>query len=148
MVGGHRAVLASFSDARINSENWEMHGVKLEAGVKAALKARVLADRRSSGIRFLAEGHYMDAALRALPDDPQAWVAMAKAFQAERFADPEIGKQTTYRVGPVAYELLANLNQAMQELNYGRRGLYVLSAAMERLLQEMDKDGPLTGGRD
>lgn len=139
----HAAVLESFADAKIHSENWRSHGFRIDPEVLVLLKKRMQADRRSSGNPGLAIGHYLDAALRHAPEDIEAQIAMAQSFLTARMAIVDSGKQSTYRVGPAAYEMVSSLNQALQEADYGRRGLYVVSAAAEDFLAAMDTEGGL-----
>ncbi|MFC7310202.1 hypothetical protein ACFQVC_39075 [Streptomyces monticola] len=139
----HAALHESFAEAKIHSEKWRSHGFRLDREVLAQLKDRIKADRRSSGNPALGQGHYLDAALRFVPDDVDEQIAMAQEFLDERMGFVEQGKQSTYRVGEQAYGLVSTLNQALQEADYGRRGLYVVSAALERFIQALDAEGKL-----
>ncbi|KOU33944.1 hypothetical protein [Streptomyces sp. WM6378] len=109
----------------------------------ADLKERLKSDRRTSGNTMLGQGHYLDAALRHIPEDVDSQIEMAQAFLDDRMGVVEAGKQSTYRVGPLAHALVSTLNQGLQEADYGRRGLYVVSAALESLLQALDAEGEL-----
>ncbi|GAA0467320.1 hypothetical protein ACFQ2B_38535 [Streptomyces stramineus] len=139
----HTAVHESFAEAKIRSEEWEQHGFRIEPEVLAALKARIAQDRRSSGNGGLAFGHYLDAALRHTPTNVDEQIAWAQQFLDDRMAYVEKGKQSTYRVGRQAHALMSSLHQELQEADYGRRGLYVISAALERLLQALNAEGEL-----
>ncbi|MFC4516415.1 MULTISPECIES: hypothetical protein [Streptomyces] len=109
----------------------------------ASLKSRVARDRRSSGNGGLALGHYLDAALRHAPTEVSEQIAWAQQFLDDRMAYVEKGRQSTYRVGPEAHALMSTLHQELQEADYGRRGLYVVSASIERLIQALDAEGDL-----
>lgn len=139
----HEALHRSFAEAKIHSEKWRSHGFRIEPEVLELLKARIKADRRSSRNAVLSKGHYLDAALRHVPDDIDELIALAHDFQNERMGYVEAGTQSTYRVGEHAFALVSNLNQALQEVDYGRRGLYVVSAALERFLHAMALEGEL-----
>ncbi|MFF3159406.1 hypothetical protein [Streptomyces sp. NPDC057910] len=139
----HAAIHASFADAKIRSETWTSYGFRLDPEVLADLKERLKADRRTSGNTMLGQGHYLDAALRRIPEDVASQIAMAQAFLDDRMGVVGAGKQSTFRVGPFAYALVSTLNQGLQEADYGRRGLYVVSAALEDLLQALAAEGEL-----
>ncbi|MFD9634286.1 hypothetical protein [Streptomyces violascens] len=139
----HSAVLESFASAKIQAESWTTFGFRLDPEVLAELKERMKADRRSTGIAQLSQGHYLDAALRNIPTDVDSQIAMAQAFLDERMGVVNAGRQSTYRVGPQTYALVSTLNQALQEADYGRRGLYIVSAALEGLLRALDAEGEL-----
>ncbi|MFJ8313263.1 MULTISPECIES: hypothetical protein [unclassified Streptomyces] len=139
----HAALHESFASAKIRSEGWTSYGFRLDPEVLAELKARIKTDRRTSANTLLSLGHYLDAALRHIPEDVDAQIAMAQAFLDERMGVVAAGKQSTFRVGPEAYALVRSLNQGLQEADYGRRGLYVVSAALEALMQAMDAEGEL-----
>ncbi|MCD9146006.1 hypothetical protein [Streptomyces albireticuli] len=133
----------SFAQAKIRSEEWEQHGFRIEPEILAALKARIAQDRRSSGNGGLAFGHYLDAALRHAPTNVDEQIVWAQQFLDDRMAYVEKGKQSTYRVGRQAHALMSSLHQELQEADYGRRGLYVVSAALERLLIALNAEGEL-----
>lgn len=139
----HGAVHESFANAKIRSETWTSYGFRLDPEVLADLKERLKTDRRTSGNTMLGQGHYLDAALRHIPEDVDSQIEMAQAFLDDRMGVVGAGKQSTYRVGPLAYALVSTLNQGLQEADYGRRGLYVVSAALENLLQALDAEGEL-----
>ncbi|MFI1259150.1 hypothetical protein ACH4U6_36190 [Streptomyces netropsis] len=139
----HTAVHESFAQAKIRSEEWEQHGFRIEPEILAALKARIARDRRSSGNGGLAFGHYLDAALRHVPTSVDEQIVWAQQFLDDRMAYVEKGKQSTYRVGRQAHALMSSLHQELQEADYGRRGLYVVSAALERLLHALNAEGEL-----
>ncbi|MFD7017677.1 hypothetical protein [Streptomyces sp. NPDC059928] len=139
----HTAVHESFASAKIRSEGWTSYGFRLDPEVLAELKERLKTDRRTSGNPMLSQGHYLDAALRHIPEDVPSQIAMAQAFLDDRMGVVDAGKQSTFRVGPEAYALVSSLNQGLQEADYGRRGLYVVSAALELLMQAMDAEGEL-----
>lgn len=139
----HTAVHESFADAKIRSEQWTSHGFRIEPETLTALKERIKADRRTSGNTMLGQGHYVDAALRHIPDDVEAQIAMARGYLSARMGYVQPSKQSTFRVGPQAYDLISNLNLELMAADYGRRGLFVVSAAVEQLLHALEEEGDL-----
>ena len=143
----HGAVHESFASAKIRSETWTSYGFRLDPEVLADLKERLKSDRRTSGNPMLRQGHYLDAALRHIPEDVHSQIEMAQAFLDDRMGVVEAGKQSTFRVGPVAYALVSTLNQGLQEADYGRRGLYVVSAALENSAPGVGRRGGVAAAR-
>ncbi len=139
----HQAVLESFASATIDSKTWTLHGFRIMPDVLAVLKARVIVDRRSTGNQKLAISHYLDAALRQAPSEVEQQIAMAQDFLTARMGMVEAGRQSTYRVGPQASALVADMNVGLQEADYGRKGIYVVSASIESFLVAMDAAGEL-----
>ncbi|MGW7463741.1 hypothetical protein ACWGJT_03315 [Streptomyces xantholiticus] len=142
-TGAHKAIHDSFADAKLRSARWKSHGFRIAPDVLARLKDRLNADRRSTGNSSLALGHYVDAALRNLPDTVDEQIEMAAAFEANQLWDQERTQPSNYRVGESAYQLMSNLKLALQEADFGRRGTHVVSAGIERLLDALDAEGPL-----
>lgn len=139
----HQAVFDSFASATIESKNWRLHGFRIVPDVLAQLKTRINADRRSTGNAKLAISHYLDAALRHASTDVDEQVAMAQEFLTVRMGMVEAGKQSTYRVGPQASAWMSDLNVGLQEADYGRKGIYVVSASLESFLSALDDAGSL-----
>ncbi|MGW9081413.1 hypothetical protein [Streptomyces kronopolitis] len=139
----HEAVHESFADAKIRSSQWKSHGFRIEPETLDRLKERLKTDRRTSGNVMLGQSHYLDAALRSMPQEVDTQIAMADDFLDDRMGIVAPGKQSTYRVGINAYAFISTLNQVLQEADYGRRGLYIVSAALERLLDDLDTEGEL-----
>ncbi|MET8676046.1 hypothetical protein ABZW18_00175 [Streptomyces sp. NPDC004647] len=120
-----------------------MQGFRIVPDVLRSLKTRVSRDRRTSRNPQLAIGHYLDAALRHAPQDIETQVAWAQKFLAERMGFVEAGVQSTYRIGPKAQAYSTELNLALQEADYARKGLYVVSASLTALLQALETEGEL-----
>ncbi|MEZ0092372.1 hypothetical protein [Streptacidiphilus sp. EB129] len=139
----HEALNASFVDAVICSNTWATHGFRIVPDVLDALKARLAIDRRTSGNHKLAIGHYLDAALRHGPADVSRQISSAQAFLSERMGLVDSGRQSTYRVGPQARSLVMRLNQALQEADHARKGIFVVSASVQALLKALDAEGEL-----
>ena len=139
----HQAVLESFASATIDSRTWTLHGFRIVPEVLAILKVRMNADRRSTGNQKLAISHYLDAALRHAPTEVEAQIALAQEFLTARMGMVEAGRQSTYRVGRQASALVADMNVGLQEADYGRKGIYVVSASIESFLVAMDASGEL-----
>lgn len=139
----HQALTQSFVDAVVCSNTWTTHGFRIVPDVLNALKARLAADRRTSGNAKLAVGHYLDAALRHAPTDVAHQVSTAQAFLSQRMGIVNPGRQSTYRIGPQARILTSSLNTQLQEADHGRKGIFVVSACIQTLLNALDTEGPL-----
>ncbi|WP_236655641.1 hypothetical protein [Streptacidiphilus carbonis] len=139
----HQAVTESFADSVISSNTWTTLGFRIVPEILTAVKARLAADRRSSGNAKLAVGHYLDAALRNAPAEVGDQVASAQAFLTQRMGVVDSGRQSTYRVGPQARALATSLNAALQEADHARKGIFVVSAALESLLASLETEGEL-----
>ncbi|WP_438297544.1 hypothetical protein [Streptomyces sp. HUAS TT7] len=140
----HAAVHESFADAKLSSARWKAHGFRIAPDVLARLKHRVNADRRHTGNANLAIGHYVDAALRHMPQQVSELIALAEDFGARQLWDAEKTQPSTYRVGETAYALASGLKVVLQEADYGRRGTQVVSAGIQVFLDVLDAHGPLT----
>lgn len=138
----HSALLDSFKDARLNSKLWQGWGFRIYPDTLAALKQRMNADRRSTGLK-LAIGHYVDAALRSAPEDVDAMIKIADAYDDERVFDNETTRPSTYRVGVTAYGIASNLKVTMDEVDASRRGAAFVSAALQKLLDGLEAGGAL-----
>jgi hypothetical protein len=139
----HQALTESFVDAVVSSNTWTTHGFRIVPDVLNALKARLAADRRTSGNPKLAVGHYLDAALRHAPTDVTQQITTAQSFLAQRMGIVDSGRQSTYRIGPQARTLATTLNAALQEADHGRKGIFVVSACIQTLLNALETEGPL-----
>lgn len=142
-ASAHSAIHDSFADAKLRSARWKSHGFRIAPDVLSRLKERLNADRRSTGNSGLALGHYVDAALRCLPETIDEQIEMAAAFEANQLWGQERTQPSNYRVGESAYNLMSNLKLTLQEADFGRRGTHVVSAGIERLLDALDAEGPL-----
>ncbi|MEU6768218.1 hypothetical protein ABZ916_37655 [Streptomyces sp. NPDC046853] len=141
--GAHAAIHSSFADAKVRAGTWKAFGFRIAPDILALLKERVNMDRRTSGNPQLAIGHYLDAALRQVPGEVSELIDMATEFAMERIWDTEKTQPSTYRVGPDSYEWVANLNLALQEVDFARKGTQVISAVVKRYLDLLDSEGPL-----
>ncbi|MFC8013957.1 hypothetical protein [Streptomyces cinereoruber] len=139
----HKAIHESYADAKLRSATWQSHGFRIAPHVLSQLKKRLNADRRSTGNSGLALGHYVDAALRHVPPSVDEQISMAEVFGESQLWDTDKTQPSTYRVGAEAYELASNLKLSLQEAAFGRRGTQVVSAAIERLLDALEAEGPL-----
>ncbi|MGW1291089.1 hypothetical protein ACWD4N_48065, partial [Streptomyces sp. NPDC002586] len=138
----HAALLDSYRDARLNSKSWQGWGFRIYPDTFSALKKRMNADRRSTGLK-LAIGHYVDAALNTAPSDVAEMIKIADAYDNERVFDTETTRPSTYRVGPTAYGIASNLKMTMDEADESRRGAAFVTAALQRLLDALATDGAL-----
>ncbi|MFZ3492008.1 hypothetical protein ACODT5_01985 [Streptomyces sp. 5.8] len=139
----HGAVHTSYADAKLRSSQWRAHGFRIAPEVLGRLKARVNRDRRTTGNPHLAIGHYVDAALRHMPGDVGALIAMAEEFGTSHLWDQERTQPSTYRVGRHTYALASGLKIQLQEADFGRRGTQVVSAGIEIFLDALEAEGPL-----
>ncbi|RAG85075.1 hypothetical protein DN069_13665 [Streptacidiphilus pinicola] len=136
-------MLESFASATIQSRSWKLHGFRIVPEILTLLKTRINADRRSTGNPKLAISHYLDAVLRHTPTDVEEQIALAQEFLTARMGIVEAGKQSTYRVGPQASAWVSDMNVGLQEADYGRKGIYVVSASIESFLGALDGGGAL-----
>ncbi|MFF0794830.1 hypothetical protein [Streptomyces spiralis] len=141
-AAAHAAVLESYKDARLHSKDWQGWGFRIYPDTLAALKQRMNADRRSTGLK-LAIGHYVDAALRVAPTEVTEMIKLADEYDDERVFDNDTTRPSTYRVGVVAYELASNLKVTMDEADESRRGAAFVSAAVQKLLDGLQAGGEL-----
>ncbi|MEU1710058.1 hypothetical protein ABZ478_32610 [Streptomyces sp. NPDC005706] len=141
-AAAHAVLLESFKDARLHSKDWQGWGFRIYPDTLAALKQRMNADRRSTGLK-LATGHYVDAALRSAPTEVTEMIKLADEYDGERVFANETTRPSTYRVGLVAYELASNLKVTMDEADESRRGAAFVSAALQRLLDGLELGGAL-----
>ncbi|MFE3553392.1 hypothetical protein ACFXKW_00700 [Streptomyces sp. NPDC059193] len=139
----HGAVHVSYADAKLRSSQWRAHGFRIAPDVLARLKTRVNRDRRTTGNPHLAIGHYVDAALRHMPGDVGALIAMAEEFGTGQLWDQERTQPSTYRIGRRAYALASGMKMQLQEADFGRRGTQVVSAGIEIFLDALETEGPL-----
>ncbi|MCY0945003.1 MULTISPECIES: hypothetical protein [Streptomyces] len=139
----HQAIHSSFADSRTNSRDWSSHGANLIPEVWDALRSRIASDRRSSGNPELAAGHYMDVVYRQASMDAQALVALYKKLSDQRLGYLGSGKKSTFRLGPEAKNNASEIKALLDEADYARKGLYVVSALVILHLQTLDAEGPL-----
>ncbi|MFE8950430.1 hypothetical protein [Streptomyces sp. NPDC007856] len=134
---------ASFADSRTNSKKWATHGANMVPEVWDALRARIAQDRRSAGNPELAAGHYMDVVFRNAPMDADALIDLYQKLSDQRMGYLGSGKKSTFRLGPVARANASEMKALLDEADYARKGLYVVSALVVQLLRKLDEEGPL-----
>ena len=134
---------ASFADSRTNSKRWATHGANMVPEVWDALRARIAQDRRSAGNPELAAGHYMDVVFRNAPMDADALIDLYQKLSDQRMGYLGSGKKSTFRLGPVARANASEMKALLDEADYARKGLYVVSALVVQLLRKLDEEGPL-----
>ena len=108
-----------------------------------ALRARIAQDRRSAGNPELAAGHYMDVVFRNAPMDADALIDLYQKLSDQRMGYLGSGKKSTFRLGPVARANASEMKALLDEADYARKGLYVVSALVVQLLRKLDEEGPL-----
>jgi hypothetical protein len=137
-------VVASFLEQR-TKRNWAMWSGRLVPEVTKRLEDRAFADATSSDRSRLKSGHYLDAALKALPEDPEEIVEIANDWLIERWGgEHPPGVNAQFSVSPEARERLANLKLSLRGYRHGIV-IDVVSAAVDRILDVLDQEGPMKG---
>jgi hypothetical protein len=134
---------ASFADSRTNSKQWATHGANMVPEVWDALRSRIAQDRRSAGNPELAAGHYMDVVFRNAPMDADALIDLYQKLSDQRMGYLGSGKKSTFRLGPIARANASEMKALLDEADYARKGLYVVSALVVQLLRKLDEEGSL-----
>ncbi|MGW1991319.1 hypothetical protein [Embleya sp. NPDC001921] len=140
----HKALHKSFADSRTNSRTWETHGANLLPDVWDALRARIAKDRRSAGNPDLAAGHYMDVVFRRAPVDVGELIRLYQKFSEQRMGYLGKGRKSTFRLSPAGLASAAEIKGLLDEADYARKGLYVVSALVVQLLRDLEAEGPLS----
>lgn len=144
------AVLASFIRHR-TGRDWPTWSGRIEGETKARLLNKADDDALSSG-RNLMPGHYLDAALKLVQDQtPEQLAAMANEWLIERWSgEHPPGVSIQAGVSPEMYTFLKGLKRHLR----GQRGagsggliLDVVSAAVDRFLDDADGEGPFPPAR-
>lgn len=139
----HRLVHDSFEDSRINSTTWETIGANMIPPIWSALREQIGADRRSSGNRELANGHYMNIVLASAPLDMDEIYNLYEELSRKFRGQLPSGRKTTLRVSAEAAAKHYEVKQLCDEADFARRGLFVHSALMLRFLTQLRDAGPL-----
>ncbi|MFE0373575.1 hypothetical protein [Streptomyces tendae] len=142
----HRAVAHSWTestlDLMLGTREWSSVPVRLTKGMAQELTKRMVSDSAATGKR-MTQAVYVDAAFRRhLPKTIEEQVALAAAYVRSGRVGTT-GKQSTYRVGPDIAELVQSMPMDMKSAGRGRTAVHVFSAAVQRLLDELEEDGPL-----
>ncbi|WP_329448995.1 hypothetical protein OG906_42085 (plasmid) [Streptomyces sp. NBC_01426] len=143
-------VLQSFIKHR-TERNWVTWSGRIEGETKARLLDKADDDAASSK-RNLMPGHYLDAALRKISElSPEELASLANEWLIERWSgEHPPGVSIQAGVSPDMSEFLKGLKRTMR----GQRGagsggiiLDVVSAAVDRFLDEVDEEGPFPSVR-
>jgi len=143
-------VLQSFIKHR-TERNWLTWSGRIEGETKARLLDKADDDAASSK-RNLMPGHYLDAALRRISSlSPEDLASLANEWLIERWSgEHPPGVSIQAGVSPDMYEFLKGLKRTMR----GQRGagsggiiLDVVSAAVDRFLDEVNEEGPFPSVR-
>ncbi|MFJ5850864.1 hypothetical protein [Streptomyces sp. NPDC092903] len=143
-------VLQSFIKHR-TERNWVTWSGRIEGETKARILDKADDDAASSK-RNLMPGHYLDAALRKISElSPEELAALANEWLIETWSgEHPPGVSIQAGVSPDMYEFLKGLKRTMR----GQRGagsggiiLDVVSAAVDRFLDEVDGEGPFPSVR-
>lgn len=143
MAPCHRLVHESFEDSRTNSQTWETIGANMIPPIWSALREQIAADRRSSGNRELANGHYMNIVLRSAPLDMDEIYTLYEELSRKFRGQLPSGRKTTLRVSAEAAAKHYEVKELCDEADFARRGLFVHSALMLRFLTQLREAGPL-----
>lgn len=136
------AVVQGFLSHR-TAGGWPMWSGRMLTETKIRLQQRADADAVSSRRPRLKPGHYLDAALRQLPDDPAAQAALANEWLVRRWGgEHPPGTSAQLSVSPEVHAFLANLKRSLR----GHRAgivIDVVCAAADVFLDQLDEEGPL-----
>ena len=136
------AVVASFIDQR-TTRNWSIWSGRLVPDVTKRLQDRADADAESSGRSRLGPGHYFDAAIRGLPDDPGELAEFANTWLVEVWeGEHPRGENAQFSVSPAVHKTLSGLRRSLRGFRHGMV-IDVVSAAADRFLDQLDAEGPL-----
>lgn len=136
------AVVQGFLSHR-TAGGWPMWSGRMLTETKTRLQQRADEDAVSSRRPRLKPGHYLDAALRQLPDDPAAQAALANEWLVRRWGgEHPPGTSAQLSVSPEVHAFLANLKRSLR----GHRAgivIDVVCAAADVFLDQLDEEGPL-----
>ncbi|MFG2211985.1 hypothetical protein [Streptomyces sp. NPDC048638] len=138
-----QALQDSYIDSRINSRQWDSHGVNLIPALWPALRARLSRDRKSSGNSNLGLGHYIDVALRQAHLETDHLIGLHDALNAERMGELPRGRKTTLSLSPQAREAAEEVIELLEAADFARKGKDVMSALVLNFLRALEKEGPL-----
>ncbi|MFE9679319.1 hypothetical protein ACFYO5_35255 [Streptomyces sp. NPDC006259] len=137
-----KALQASFVDNRLNSNTWASWGFRLVPDVKDRLAKRLEADKRSSGNRRLAQGHYVNAAmLTVCPKTVKAQLVLIREWLTERGAYTEQGKPSNYLVSKPVWDVSSTLDMELTAASKRGQVIYLFSAVLERYLDQLEAEG-------
>ncbi|MFJ4700532.1 hypothetical protein ACIP5N_21865 [Streptomyces sp. NPDC088768] len=129
-------------DLMLGSKAWAAVAVRLTAGMAEDITNRMVLDSEATGKR-MTQAHYVDAAFRRhLPTTLDEQVKLAEAYLRSGRAGTT-GKQSTYRLAPDVASLVKSLPMGMKRAGRSRTAVHVYSAAVQRLLDELEADGHL-----
>ncbi|MGW1496840.1 hypothetical protein [Streptomyces sp. NPDC002402] len=139
----HKRIHGSFEDSRTHSREWESIGANMIPQMWTALRTQIAADRRSSGNRELANGHYMNIVLCDAPLEIERIYELHEQLSSRFRGQLPKGKKTTLRVSPGAVAKHREVKELCDEEDFARRGLYIHSALMLNFLTRLREAGPL-----
>jgi hypothetical protein len=120
---------------------WEPFTIRIPESVKGALDKRWLADRRGLGDYRLAQAHYAEAALSAIPSGVEEAAAWGEAWRAKY---PAAAREQTV---PAGSRVRRTTGRAMRELSGELQvrqprvpARMVIAAAIMRLLDRLDAE--------
>jgi hypothetical protein len=85
----------------------------------------------------------MDVALKRAPTEIEALKELSDELVAQEAWDKSTAAKSSYRLSPDAYAVAATLKSTLDEAEYGRKGIYVVSALVISLIEALDEEGPL-----
>lgn len=135
-------VVASFIDQR-TQRNWAIWSGRLVPEVTTRLEDRAFDDANSSGRSRLKSGHYLDAALKALPEDPAEIAEIANGWLIDRWGgEHPPGVNAQFSVSPLAADRLSGLKRSLRGYRHGII-IDVVCAAADRILDVLAEEGPM-----
>jgi hypothetical protein len=133
-----KEVEASFLSAKRDPKAWEPAPIRLRDDLKARLDVRLATDQETTGNYRLALAHYLNAALRLVPDDVDRVVEMAEEHLDSLGTTP---LRTTGSGTRLHRDVAARMRKLPAQLRrVSRHGLlvHVQCAAVEQLLDALD----------
>ena len=142
----HKAVAHSWEestlDLMLGAKKWTAVPVRLTEGLAEKITMRMVADSEATGKR-MTQAHYVDAAFRRhLPSGIEGQVKLAESYLRSGRTGTT-GRQSTYRLSPDIARRVRAMPMDMKKAGRSRTAVHVFSAAVQRLLDELEADGPL-----
>jgi hypothetical protein len=136
------AVRASYVDAKVEPRDWSTTNLRVTDEIYKRLMRRITTDSRvHRSNRALGQSHYIDAALRAMPPTTSERIEMAQRYLRARVGAPGDGRNLTPRLSSHARSITDEIPAALAEVEYGRKSVFIASAAIEVLLDALDLYG-------
>lgn len=132
------AVLAAYASVKQEPRSWTTHTLRLPASLDQRIKRRIVADSTATGLN-LAQCHYVQAALGAVPPDLERAAAIGRAWREahllDRRGDTAGGSGT--RLHRDTAEAMSSLARQVRGLSYKVTLQDVAAGAVSALLDEL-----------